>query len=123
MAFTIPHFNLTCNIFTGPYTGYTYRLSASCNLQYAKHTPPFLTWPLGGVGWGVNQRSMHLLLPMGTDIRDLNTATGYDIVEVPAGTGRLYLVEQVDDVGKGFLNEHRCATLSKGLFTWPSPIP
>jgi hypothetical protein len=60
---------------------------------------------------------------MGTDIRDLNTATGYDIVEVPAGTGRLYLVEQVDDVGKGFLNEHRCATLSKGLFTWPSPIP
>jgi hypothetical protein len=68
-----------------------------------------------------------LLLPLGTDIRDLSCSVIADVVEVPAGTGRFYLVLYVDDMGKGFSNEHRFAVLQKlGLnegVLWPQPIP
>lgn len=58
--------------------------------------------------------SMWLLLPALTDIRcvDLTgTATQPGLVEVPAGSGRYYDVDYVDDIGKGFANEHRFALI------------
>jgi hypothetical protein len=74
-----------------------------------------------------------LLLPPGTDIRDDSCVSGRDVVEVPAASGRWYFVSLVDDVGKGFPNEYRIASIGKacqridpvlfpGLF-WPTPIP
>jgi hypothetical protein len=67
---------------------------------------------------------MFLLLPPGTDIRSgvLGTA---DDVEVPAGSGRFYEVEFVDDVGKGFANEYRVALLiqTTAWGAWPLPYP
>jgi hypothetical protein len=76
----------------------------------------------------------YLLFPAFTDVRDLNCVqVENDIVEVPSGSGRWYGVLLVDDVGKGFSNEHRYAAVAKiserqnatdfpGLF-WPTPIP
>jgi hypothetical protein len=71
-------------------------------------------------------------LPAGTDIRDEGVDPGVaDCVEVPAGSGRFYLVDYVDDVAKDFPNEYRIAVLVKvggaGFFPtfplWPQPIP
>lgn len=64
-----------------------------------------------------------LLMPALTDIRDQFVPGGAgDLVEVPAGSGRLYNVVLVEDVAKGFTNEHRLAAIQKtGI--WPTPIP
>ena len=67
--------------------------------------------------------SMLLLLPALTDIRDDNGPLGSsDYVEAPAGSGRFYQCFEVDDVAKGFDNEHRFACLRK-VTPWPQPIP
>jgi hypothetical protein len=73
-------------------------------------------------------------VPKGSDVRDGSCALLNDFVEVPQGSGRWYVVMNVDDVGKGFPNEFRYATIGKifqgasgsGSFTglfWPAPIP
>lgn len=63
-----------------------------------------------------------LLLPPFTDIQDGFNGVGPDTVEIPAGSGRLYLANMVDDLGKGFPNEHRFAMVSK-TGAWPTPVP
>jgi len=86
-------------------------------------------------------RFLTLLVPKLTDIRPPGLSSGTnvwgDLVEVPAGSSRWYMVIQVDDVGKGFPNEHRFAYLLPlfnstmiGLVQnagapnpWPVPIP
>ncbi len=137
MSFTVPDFNLTCEICTGPYDTRVLRSSAvPCNLAMGRR----VIWGFhdpAAVNYGVATAT--LLLPAGTDIRD-NAQLGpgllhgpYDIVEVPSGSGRWYSVNSVDDIGKGFANEHRFAGLSKlssnsglsnttGLY-WPVPMP
>lgn len=65
---------------------------------------------------------MWLLLPKSTDIRDSKAVTGEDMVEVPAGSGRLYTSKWVDDCGKGFSNEHRFSVIF-GLPPWGVPFP
>ena len=66
---------------------------------------------------------MYLLLPAGTDIRGgPQVDPAQDLVEVPAGSGRYYVVEYVDDVAKGFPNEHRFAVIFAAN-PWPEPIP
>jgi len=84
-----------------------------------------------GTYWGA--AAPNLLLPAGTDIRDPYCGGVGDLVEVPEGTGRWYVVILVDDVGKGFDNEYRLAAITKvsssvyvndfGFMIWPSPIP
>lgn len=65
---------------------------------------------------------MLVMLPSATDIRPPNSAGGADKVEMPAGSGRFYQVQFVDDIGKGFPNEHRFAILAQ-MGVWPTPIP
>jgi hypothetical protein len=76
---------------------------------------------------------MIILLPPLTDIRSKIASGQSDMVEVPAGSGRWYGAAAVDDIGKGFPNEHRAAfllqassylnpTVYAGLF-WPVPMP
>lgn len=63
---------------------------------------------------------MSLLLPKLTDVRGTQGGAGNlgDAVEVPAGSGRFYLAQWVDDVGKGFQNEHREAMLIQNTLNW-----
>jgi hypothetical protein len=64
---------------------------------------------------------VEVLLPRLTDVRGVNTVAGPDTVEVPAGSLRYYTVLQVDDIGKGFANEHRFAVLAQQS-PWSVPI-
>lgn len=120
MSYSVPTFNLTCNFYTAnaPPPGAA-RASSLCNLALGKR-----------VSLGYDPRGalvMALLLPKGTDVRGPLQATPVpDFVEVPAGTGRFYIVENVDDIGRGFSNEHRVAfirAVTIGLIVWPTPIP
>lgn len=135
MAFTLPEFPITCDIYAGPWNTKTLRLSdVECNLAWGKRVGTaafFSTIPQSAA----NQIAMVLLLPALTDIRDGAGLTGTetDIVECPSGSGRWYGVLVVDDFGKGFPNEHRGAVIYKIYekidppvltgCTWPFPIP
>lgn len=66
---------------------------------------------------------MEALLPALTDVRAADPLTGNDVVEIPATSGRYYKVVGVDDIGKGFPNEHRIAWIEAHPIAWPYPIP
>jgi len=131
MSFTLPDFNLSVDVYTGPWLTKVFRLNVEGNLAVGRRTAFFST------DWGAGAPSFHplptLLLPALTDIRDGSCNGVQDVVEIPSGSGRWYQVLGVDDSGKGFGNEHRFAHVSKiyeqmnplnfpGL-QWPTPIP
>lgn len=134
MAFTVPDFNLPCNIYTGPWLTKVLRLSPMCNLAWGRRVNN--TNLTGSFVPGGNVTIlMTLLLPAGTDVRCAMQANPpvLDIIEVPAGSSRWYGVAAVDDIGKGFSNEHRGAVLTP-IFPaldpvvfagsqWPTPMP
>jgi len=62
-----------------------------------------------------------VLVPKDTDIRDWASGSR-DYIEIPAASGRMYRIEMVDDVGKGFTNEYRTGFIQKET-GWPAPIP
>lgn len=118
MAFTLPTFNLTCNVFTPGVFGAP-RLSSVCNLAQGKR---------GLMIFG-NNYNVQLLCPKLTDVRSelcVGQVQG-DWIECPAASGRWYNVTYVDDVGKGFANEYRLVWMVGivGPFgaKWPAPIP
>jgi hypothetical protein len=80
---------------------------------------------IGGV-WspGLNVL-MWLRLPPLSDVRGWTVTNPADIVEVPLGSSRFYWVWEVDDIAKGFPNEHRFAWISKLNLgpLWPVPMP
>ncbi len=132
MAFVLPDFNLTVDIYTGPWNTRVLRLSSSANLAFSRRVVQIQAGfdPSASVSTLTN--IMTLLLPAGTDVRDHFQGVPYDLVEAPSGSGRWYAVSGVDDIGKGFANEHRCAYLIKvgaslnaiefaGL-VWPVPM-
>lgn len=135
MAFSLPVFSITCDIYTGPFNARVFRVSSPCNLALGRRT----LWAPGDypVLMGSPNIAAQLLLPPGTDIRDASQGAGFtfpnvDVVEVPAGSGRWYGCLGWDDFGKGFSNEHRVAQLCKlgaylgGTFVgsdWPIPGP
>lgn len=131
MPFSPPTFNLLCNIYTGPWIGKLLRVGlCPCNLALGRRVQLNFSFDPDVVNTAPGP---NLLLPPGTDVRDRSNASGWDVVEVPAGTGRWYAVSVADDVGKGFANEYRIAVIGKisegvdsflfpGLW-WPTPIP
>lgn len=126
MAFHLPTFNLTCNIDTMPVPDVPgippgpYRIQAApCQLTYGRRTNSMST---GGTNaQGALAQGMNLLLPMLTDVRGPQDTVSPDMVEVPAGSGRWYSVYFVDDIGKGFTNEHRSAGLLAFFGSWLAP--
>lgn len=131
MAFSVPTFNLTVDIYNVVLpSNKTLRLSSPCNLAMGRR----INWQYsaGLTGQGTEGSTPMLLLPALTDIRDASVGQEADILECPQGSGRWYQVENVDDVGKGFPNEYRMATLRKiyhfggwialGIPNWPIPI-
>lgn len=134
MAFELPTFNLLCNIADGPQWPAAVRVAnVPCNLAWGKRVQQTAGTSGGSPSTG---SLITLLLPALTDVRDgtgNNPPFGADLIEVPSGSGRWYYVTAVDDIGKGFANEHRACPLSKasanidgavwpGLF-WPIPMP
>lgn len=109
-----PTFNLLCNIWWG-YFGIVppaipFNLVSLCQLQLGERvtsTPTIMT--------------RFLLLPKLTDIHYLRGGFAPDLVEFPAGSGRFYTVLDVDDVGKGFTNEYRQATMNRNVLPFPLP--
>jgi hypothetical protein len=131
MAFVLPTFNLTCNIWHSQSSAPNdYALpdlsGVLCNLAMGRRVV---------LQNGTNSSGflhMQLLLPKLTDVRPgYNGALGGDLVEVPAGSERFYEVLDVDDVGKGFSNEHRMAFVLYSPDGWtfvasghiPAPVP
>jgi hypothetical protein len=119
MAYRLPVFNITVNIWrpTTPLTSPPDVVTLA-NLAWSRR----VNQPDQGGGYW----HMTLLLPPLTDVR--STITGQaagDSVEAPAGSKRLYRVRTVDDIGKGFANEHRAAGLIAVSLAgwWVPPIP
>lgn len=63
----------------------------------------------------------YCLLAIDADVRDeAGTGGSPDTVEIPAGSGRFYLVQYIEFVGLGFANQHQQAVLVKIA---PFPFP
>jgi len=120
MAFTEPTFNLVCNVFDHGTTTGPRIVDLECNLAWGRRVNVATT---GGTDTiGIPFLAMSLLVPAGSDIRGPQSAELPDNIECPSGSGRFYEVVFVDDIGKGFDNEHRCAMLQQSA-PWPTPIP
>lgn len=119
MAYRLPNFNLTSGI--GPnLQAYPPRLTSLSNLAWGNRTSQ--TYTFGITNATTARMLMTLLLPKGTDIRGpANIGGVVDSVECPIGSGRYYFVLGVDDIGKGFPNEHRAAVLQ--LYLCPTVLP
>ena len=128
MAFKLPTFNLQCNISqpdvvdTEAIPDPPYRIvNQICQLTYGRRVQVASTGGTANVGLLI--LSMNLLLPAKVDIRGPQDVVTFDMVEVPAGSGRWYRVWGVDDIGKGFANEHRTATILALAKSWTPPYP
>lgn len=120
MAFSVPEMPLTVGVYSANEDGKAgIRLFTPGNLALGKRvSTQFWNWSYTGEA-GV---FAVLLCPKGTDIRDVFSAPFADYLEIPTGTGRWYIVDLVDDMGKGFDNEHRAVWCHKALI-WPAPVP
>ncbi len=125
MGYHVPTFNIQCNIWHGLPSGTVPSTIPDIGLQDCQ-----LRWVGRGPAETASvpidiqttwQPGVTLLVPALTDLRDMLSGTFEDIVEVPAGSGRIYQVKYVDDVAKGFPNEYRMAYLAKTI--WPVPAP
>ncbi len=131
-SFAIPTFNLLCNVWHNPgrapalYPAADFQVG--CNLANGR-VSHVLTSQKRLIRQDTLGASGSVLFPIGTDVRDASVDPNPDAIEVPAGSGRFYWIAFVDDIAKGFPNEHRWAIAVK-LFTdghfdyrWPRPIP
>lgn len=131
MPYRVPTFNLTCNIGPSaagagvwPPTVYLASRLADvpCALVFGRRTNAASTGGTGDQGFPVE--CMNLLVAKLTDVRSIASADLIpDVVECPAGSGRYYGVCSVDDIGKGYANEHRTACLLAIPGTWTPPYP
>lgn len=109
MPFSLPNFNLRCDVYTGPWLTKALRVSdVPCNLAWGKRVQDFAAFDTAP-DESSGSPQMVLLTPAGTDLRSKIISGQGDVVEVPQGSGRWYGVFAVDDIGKGFDNEHRGA--------------
>lgn len=119
MAFTLPTLNLACHVWhngaTVPPVGPPDIPNMACQLAWDAHNDHVLAF-------GVTVRSlMKVRFGHRVDVRGPLSATGSDVVEVPANSGRFYVVWYVDDVARGFGNEYRQAYVM--LAQTPTPMP
>lgn len=128
MAFVLPTFNVSANVYDGNGPGIfvpgTQRLVVLCNFSLGRLVitgPDAQPSNLPGTGSGIDSVYRIMRVPALTDIRSAwSLATFPDEVEVPAGSGCFYIVEDVADQAKGFPNEHRLAWV---IVDRRNPIP
>lgn len=128
MVYRLPTFNLKCSISQPDNFGIPsipsapYRITGQiCQLTYGRRgaIPAFFE----AAAVGAFAQTMSLLLPPKADIRGPQDVDSFDCVEVPEGSGRWYSVCAVDDIGRGFTNEHRFAQIFAIVGTWVPPYP
>jgi len=120
MGFRLPNFNVACNVWNngptippaGPPT-----FTVNGNLSPGK-----LTISQKNAAGAFPQFTMLLRVPALTDLRGYNFATA-SVLECPAASGRFYQCWYVDDIAKGFPNEHRFCEMWQDPVTWPLPTP
>lgn len=122
MAFVVPAMPIEFHAWTNgddPLTDPP-RVTDFCNLAWGKRVSSYQ----GEIGTP-NEPVMTLLCLALTDIRGPQNSGGADVIECPKDSGRFYTCLGVDDIGKGFPNEHRAAILAwtTDFGAWPSPIP
>jgi hypothetical protein len=132
MAFVLPTFNLTANLYTGaastwPVTAVPF--ASPARLSGIKCCIVFPVTPIGYSISGLTAQPFFvcasmILFPALTDVRGL-TSPGVtaDGIECPAGSHRWYGVVGIEDRGKGHPNEHRVAVCFPLLGQWPAPAP
>ncbi len=129
MAFSLPVFNLTCDIYTPPWLTRVLRVTSPGNLAFGRRANMNFLDYAQDIGF---QGYASLLLPPLTDVMAYPTYPAADVIEIPSGSGRWYRAMWVEDIGKGFDNEHRSVavaqisstldpTLYAGL-SWPTPM-
>lgn len=121
MSFSVPTFNISVNVWrSGNAPPALPDFVFPCNLAFGRRTSSFQ-----GVISSPNEPIMTCLLPVGTDVRGPMTQFPDTCYEVPAGSGRYYTCVGLDDIGKGFANEHRALLLSwtVSFGFWPVPTP
>lgn len=124
MSFLAPNFNLTANVwrnavFVLPPPAPTLVTPA---VLFGKHLP----FSIAGAPPGKVELLIYIGVPKLTDVRGTAGGNGADEIELPAGSGRYYAVQLVDDVGKGYLNEYRvafCLQENRVGGYWPYPTP
>lgn len=125
MPYRLPNLNILCNIFPcntpntpGVPLNPARALNVPCQLCHGRRVNVRVqtSTPVRNQG-----QAMSLLLVAGTDIRGPQDSVSFDLVEVPAGTGRWYWVNFVDDVAKGFTNEYREAGIVAVVGSWIAP--
>jgi hypothetical protein len=131
MAFTLPELPLACDVYTGPWLSKSLRLSTMTNLAIGRRVrlDPFFDTNNGEFGGSTQSE---LLFAAHEDIRSRTCAPQNDIVEVPSGSGRWYIILWVEVAGMGFANEHvvaGCVQISDIVSptgfpgaTWPVPM-
>lgn len=132
MPYRPPVFNLTCHVWHNglagsPLVGTVFTptrppdLSPTCQLYFPRYgsggdfaiDASHISITLRRAGY------MALRLPAGTDVRAPWGAPlaadwdDLDLIEVPAGSGRLYVATMVDEAHKGFPNEYRIAVIAQ----------
>jgi len=136
MSYVLPTFVLKANVWINYSVALNYNAPSSipiCNLTPGKrvmNVDPTLGNP---ALYKVAPVLMELLLPKLTDIRPWIGGGNQCLCEVPNGSNRFYNVVGVDDIGKGFANEHRIAWLQMiygsttfadvGVLAFPFPLP
>jgi len=136
VAFSIPDFNLSAELFTMvvPMNFLTKVSRGLIDCQLRAYGPELRAGFSGQINeFTVCYGGLAVLCPAGTDIRDSKCNGACDLIELPAGSGRFYLVLFVDDVAKGFPNEYRIGYLIccgpddfaqiLNMPYWPTPIP
>lgn len=117
MSFVVPQMPLSCNIWLhfqpGVSTYASPDVTISCNLTPGKrvfmNTDNLRIYSTDGRT--VFGQCVELLLPKLGQISAGSPAKTPSVVEVVPGSQRMYWVVYVDDVGKGFANEHRMAVM------------
>lgn len=136
MAFTVPRFNITVNVFTGPWLTKTLRVAdLAANFAIGRREQQagndFINassfQPESGL-------TAFLLLPSGSDVRSQSNGGGVqDVIEIPSGSNCWYQCTAWEDMAMGFPNQYRMAAVAKiweelnpiyyAGCVWPVPTP
>jgi len=126
MAFTLPNFNIVCQLWhypRDPTSGPADQSDVPCNFSTSRAT---LMGRDTANMVGVDLMYRALRVPATVDIRctAMGPGLGPDIVEVPQGTGAYYQVQDLATMGQGFPNAHRyCWVVPAPGFPLPTPLP
>jgi hypothetical protein len=140
MSYFVPQMPLECYVWRNPNEGGALNYLSPDQQYFCNLTPGkrLMFVPEQVVASKAPFVYMQLLLPKLADVRAFRLDTmlgdqGGDFIEVPKFSNRIYQACFVDDIGKGFANEHRICLMLQfyggvnwsdvGYVPWPEPLP